>query len=236
MTSDRQSVFGPRRAPVWRAFGMLSSCLRPFWRRGPILSALRQTKFFRRRRFIVNKPLQLSLVASALVYALLVVLTVALSLFLPLFSDLETHQGSSFEAWETATNILFLHEKLWPPILFTLLAVCLHAVWISHKIAGPLYRFKQLFRSIASGVIPRTTRLRHGDLLHPEMEEINVMMAGLRERMEGLKSAQQELERALASSQQLLAGSPCPATATAMHELEQKVRSLHEQLEHLRLP
>jgi hypothetical protein len=156
----------------------------------PITTAV--GRLFRRRKYIVKRRLQFSLLILALSYALFLTFSVAALLFIPLTFQLNRLAPVSAEASHLADGILFLHGNYWPTVLIPLVIIALHSILTSHKVAGPLYRFSYVFNAVERGNIPKPIRLRKGDYLQDEMEEINRMLAGLRTRIEEIKSLQEE--------------------------------------------
>lgn len=51
----------------------------------------------------------------------------------------------------------------------------------THRVAGPLYRFRQVFRTIASGDLSLRVRVRDGDYLTQEADELDRMVVALRD-------------------------------------------------------
>jgi methyl-accepting chemotaxis protein len=60
------------------------------------------------------------------------------------------------------------------------LAAAAVTLFVSHKIAGPLYRFKQTFRELALGNWSNQVRLRKGDQLVEVASEFNQMITSVR--------------------------------------------------------
>ena len=160
---------------------------------GICLTAIR---FFGRRRlnFIVKSRMQFRLLTYAIAYITFFVFCLAAILFVPLILKLREADPMSQEAISTATGILYLHGKYWPAVLLPLGVIAVHSILTSFKIAGPLYRFNTVFRSMAKGRLPGPIRLRKGDYLKGEMEEINRMVSGLRERIEEIKAVHSDLD------------------------------------------
>jgi hypothetical protein len=130
----------------------------------------------RRRTFVVNRQLQFSILLTSLSYVLLLVVVVSTALFAPLVLQLSQPDKNSTETSDAALQILYLHETYWLPLLLTLLAIALHSVATSHRIAGPLYRFRRVCEAMASGVVPRPVTLRKGDKLKAELDAVNAML------------------------------------------------------------
>ena len=55
------------------------------------------------------------------------------------------------EGAELANQFLSLHERVWPAMLVALLLLGFHLVFFSHRIAGPLYRWRRLFSEVGAG-------------------------------------------------------------------------------------
>jgi methyl-accepting chemotaxis protein len=140
-------------------------------------------RFIKRRKFIVKRRLQYSLLILALSYALFFMFSVAMLLFIPNSIHLHQIDPTSAEASQLANGILFLHSKYWPTVLLPLAVIALHSILISHKIAGPLYRFSRIFAALEEGRLPRPEKLRKGDYLQDEMDQINRMVVSLRSRI-----------------------------------------------------
>jgi|WetSurMetagenome_2_1015567.scaffolds.fasta_scaffold182425_2 hypothetical protein len=163
----------------------------------PIKIAAR--RFIKRRKYIVKQRLQYSLLILSLSYALFFTFSVAALLFIPLTLQLNKLEPGSMEASPLAEGILFLHSYYWPSVLIPLVIIALHSILTSHKVAGPLYRFSHIFGAVERGNIPKPIRLRKGDFLQAEMEEINKMLISLRTRIEEIKNLQEEFRAELAA-------------------------------------
>lgn len=181
----------------------------------------------RRWRFIVDWRLQGSLCAHGLLYGLLVLGAVSVGIFMPLLWNL-SDAGPEQALDDQAVVMLYMHERFWWLALLCLVIVVLGAVKFSHRIAGPLVRYKRNLRLIADGKLPPPLRTRPGDYLQEEVACLNQAVAGITTRVESMQKAQallqaeleaaagrlprpalQELEPVLAASRQLQA---CLAT------------------------
>jgi hypothetical protein len=130
----------------------------------------------RRRTFVVNRKLQFSLLLTSVSYVVLLVVVVSTALFAPLVLQLSQPDRNSSETSDAALRILYLHETYWFPVLLTLLVIVLHSVATSHRIAGPLYRFRRVCEAMTAGVVPRPVTLRKGDHLRAELDAVNAML------------------------------------------------------------
>lgn len=77
-------------------------------------------------------------------------------------------------------------------ILFvTLLVLGVFGVFFLHRVAGPVYRFRQVFIRINEGKFPKFIRLREGDFFSETASEINRLVTKLRFDFEKLEKAKE---------------------------------------------
>jgi methyl-accepting chemotaxis protein len=97
---------------------------------------------------------------------------------------------NSREAHEIAVSVLYLHEHFWRVSVLSLAAVAIHSLLTTHRLAGPLYRFRQVIKSVTEGTLPGPGRLRRRDFFQPEMNMTNEMLESLRRRVSEIQEAQ----------------------------------------------
>lgn len=130
---------------------------------------------FQRRQLFVH-PVQYWFVITTLLYFACLLLTLYAVVFLPMALPLYDSSLSWEQHAEIATQFLELNGRIWPWLIITFLVLLLHSVYFMHRIAGPLYRFTALFRSIGTGQLHQRARLRKHDYLHREAEALNSML------------------------------------------------------------
>lgn len=149
-----------------------------------------------RWRLIVDRKLQGSLCAHGVLNGILVLTSVSIGIFLPLLWSLgDTDGASGFE--DQAVVMLYMHERFWWLALLCLVIVVIGAIKFSHRIAGPLVRFKRNLRLMADGKLPSPLRTRSGDFLQDEVACLNAAVAGLWARVESMQKAGAALQREL---------------------------------------
>ena len=150
-----------------------------------------------RRRHILVDSFQGRLVIFSFIYFFVILMTFAAVLFLPAMLDLSDAGTSWDQKQRASTQFLTLHTRLWPAVLvlFTLLAV--HSVVVSHRVAGPLYKFRKVFRSIADGDLSMRVAIRKNDYLTKEVDDINAMVTVLRTRIEEFSAMSRKATEAL---------------------------------------
>jgi methyl-accepting chemotaxis protein len=152
----------------------------------------------RRKKFLVDKSLQLSFVLMNLSYAMLLLIAMAVSLFVPLIFQINNLDAQSTEASDAAVNILYLHDRFWLPVLLTLILVTAHSLKTTHRIAGPLFRFRSVFASIEAGILPKPVKLRKNDFLDAELNAINRMLESLRSQVSEITRLAERLHESAA--------------------------------------
>ena len=139
--------------------------------------------FFQRRQLFVH-PVQYWFVVTTLLYFACLLITLYAVVFLPMALPLYDPAVSWEEHARIATQFLELNGRIWPWLIITSLVVFLHSIYFMHRIAGPLYRFTTLFRSIGTGQLHQRARLRKHDYLHREAQAFNTMLEHLENRIQ----------------------------------------------------
>jgi methyl-accepting chemotaxis protein len=130
---------------------------------------------------------QYRLLAVNFLYYCAIVAVVAVVLFLP--PMLQLRSATSFEEnAQVAVAFLFLHSRVWPALLLVLGLLAFHSVVVSHRIAGPLYRFQRVWTAMAEGDLSIRAKLRTNDYLKQEAEVMNEMIEALAARIRGVQA------------------------------------------------
>ena len=149
-----------------------------------------------KRRAIIVEGFQTQLVVTLVVWAGALLLVFAALLIGPLVWQLTRSTPSSREV-ELAAALLHLHERLWLPLAALFLGLGFVFMRVTHRVAGPLYRFRQVFARVESGDLTMRVRIREDDYLHQECRDLNAMIGGLRERACQAKASIAALRREL---------------------------------------
>lgn len=140
---------------------------------------------FRRRQYFVKKGFQSGFILK---FCLLVLAGIIISTgLLLIFSQgtlTSTFQNSRLVIQNTALAILpaMLLTNLITLALITLATIFV-VLFISHKIAGPLFRFEKELKIISEGDLSRDIRLRKKDQITDIAKSLNQMTASLREKL-----------------------------------------------------
>ena len=141
---------------------------------------------FRRTQFLIDR-FQTRILLLHLTYFLALILIFLSSVFLPLIFRLGRTGLPFDERHAVAEQFLSLHAHLWPAVLILLLLLGAHSVFISHRIAGPLVRFRKVLAAVTAGDLSVRLTLRRKDYLVKEAMQVEEMITSLRERIEEAK-------------------------------------------------
>lgn len=193
-----------------------------------------QNPHTQRRRLAFVHPIQARLLILPLTYTMMIALLLAIPVFRPLMQALDNPALSWQERAVVATDLLNLHARYWPWALGAVAVLtihCLHSLRVVHRIAGPLYRFKQLYREIGEGDLSIRATLRQHDYLTPEADLLNRMTAQLQARISTSKQAQTTLALDVERLKEAVAREHNPTLATLVQQTEQDLASLKESLD-----
>ncbi len=104
-----------------------------------------------RRRSLLVGRLQHRFLIFQVAYFLVFTAVFATVIFGPLVIDLLDKTTPSAERAAAAEQFLALHTRVWPALLVVLLLFGFHSLLISHRFAGPLFRFRRTFELVAGG-------------------------------------------------------------------------------------
>jgi methyl-accepting chemotaxis protein len=146
---------------------------------------------FWKRRILVNN-FQYRLLVGNFLYLASVVIAFVVVLFAPVVAILADDTVTLAQREVAAHQLLVMHERVWFAIPVVIALCILHAALVSHRIAGPLVRFKRILSDLAAGDLSVKVNIRRHDYLGPEAEVMAEMVAGLRERVGAIRDAYEQ--------------------------------------------
>jgi methyl-accepting chemotaxis protein len=90
---------------------------------------------------------------------------------------------------------LDVNKVLAAKIILYMAVVAIVAVFISHRLAGPIYRFERSTESVAQGDLTHRVQLRKGDELFDLQDRFNEMIESLQNRVLKDRSLAQRLSK-----------------------------------------
>ncbi len=125
-----------------------------------------------RLRLWIDREIQMRFVVYILLSLAIASAIVSIATFYTIWSDISDRiiKTGSLQQIYTASLHKFISMNIFLIILLAVLAT-LGMMLLSHKIAGPVYRIRQILKDLQEGKKPTFT-LRKGDALKPMLEEI----------------------------------------------------------------
>jgi methyl-accepting chemotaxis protein len=142
----------------------------------------------RRKQWVVYKNVQYKY--AVLTIALLVLYTVLLLavIFVPSFVLFVSDGIPSSARAEAANALKLLNRFMWPGIAAVILLFGMISIFITHKVAGPLFVIERMIRHISEGNFSARIKLRKGD----DLAEFEHAMNHMAENLENSLSALHE--------------------------------------------
>mgnify|MGYP001325922956 FL=1 len=137
-------------------------------------------KKFRRRNYLINKPLQF-IYSGIMIYLLLIgIIVVGVGTYYLTFNtiliELET-QGGLSQAYEMVKDInLLILKRVGTMLVIVLVFAFGLGVYYLHRIAGPVYRIEKTIREMAEGKKVEPIRLRKKDFFKSLAEAVNKLI------------------------------------------------------------
>lgn len=171
---------------------------------------------FQRRTVLIKRALQLKYIGMVFVSVLLASLIVGGDIYYTMARMVLAENPSMTPAVSQFNWIIMVKLALYLGLMLMI------SLYVSHRFAGPIYRFEKSAQIVASGDLTHRVSLRTGDELLELQEEFNGMVASL----QGL--VQKDRNLAARISERLTA-----AIKKAPDDLGEELRSLKMELEHL---
>lgn len=189
-----------------------------------------------KRRHILIDRFQYQLLLINLLYFFAILLIFSAALFLPLIIQLESKTLSFSEQEAVASQFLSLHARVWPALLITFLLFAIHSIFVSHRIAGPLMRFRNTFKAIAAGDLSGRVTLRKHDYLGNEADHLNEMIVGLRTKIKGIETQHREVRAVLSDLKGGIENGSAEDTNQTIAALGVQMQRLRECIDQFRMP
>ena len=134
----------------------------------------------RRSTIFIKKNLQLR-------YMVLIVLSVLCGLAIMTF-ELTATLSDLFDTYPVLVQPIYdefipIAASFFYKILIYLLFVVVISAFLSHKMAGPVYRFEQVCKAVAKGDFSQRVHLRKGDQFIELQDDFNAMMDRVEEEI-----------------------------------------------------
>lgn len=173
-------------------------------------------KRYRRTQKIVDAKFQLRLGLHLIGWLYLYVVVVAVAVNLPALKALLLSGGTDADYVEAIMAVRNFSRFVLVPLVVTFLAMAGHAIVLTHRIAGPMYRVKVVLREMAQRRFPERVTFRTKDFLHDVAEEMTTTTQALREDQQRMLRMNDETRTAARRLADLLRSGADPELLAAL--------------------
>lgn len=131
----------------------------------------------RRRTYLIKTGLQLRYMGIIITTMLMVAFGVGWTIYHTSWSQIANTQDLTIDKLADIFDAVNSTLVRW--IFVFVFVIAILSIFVSHKIAGPVYRLEETTRLIASGDLTGKIYLRHGDELQDLQEAFNMMSDSL---------------------------------------------------------
>ena len=156
-----------------------------------------------KKKYFIDKKLQTKYILLTVLLLLIYSMLFALILFTPYIFKFET--GATLEEKAAAARILLeLHKNVWPALGLVVAILGTVSIFVTHSIAGPIYRFKRDLAAVCAGNLDISFRLRKRDDLKDLAESLNMVITELRTCVNTIQEDQESKAACIADLETLV--------------------------------
>jgi HAMP domain-containing protein len=180
---------------------------------------------FTRKKYLIKPAFQLRLALTIFVYVVVYSAIFGFIIFFPLYTNLQS--SSSFEEQVRISEIaLYLHKRVWPALFIMAGLAGIHAIFYSHRLVGPVYRFEKMLGELIAGNYSIRIRIRKRD----ELRELEALLNRLAETLEVIKNDDLKLHSDLNSKLETIKAMGDAPGAGRQDEVRNAVQGLIDDL------
>jgi len=98
-----------------------------------------------------------------------------------------------------ANQFLILAQTVWPALALMIPAAAVFSIYLTHRLAGPLFRFEQTARELIRGNLALRIRLRKRDELHELAGLLNEVFDMLEQAFRDIRDSEAHVREVLSS-------------------------------------
>jgi HAMP domain-containing protein len=180
---------------------------------------------FTRKKYLIKPAFQLRLALTIFVYVVIYSALFGFIIFFPLYTKFQG--SSSFEEQVRISEIaLYLHKRVWPALFIMAGLAGIHAIFYSHRLVGPVYRFERMLDALIAGDYSIRIRIRKRD----ELREMEALLNRLAETLEVIKNDDLKLHSDLNSKLETIKAMGDAPGAGRQDEVRNAVQGLIDDL------
>lgn len=134
---------------------------------------------YKRRKYLIDRRLQAKYALLTILLLLVYTFLFAAILFIPQILGLVASNTIDEQA-KAARMLLNLHQSVWPSLGLVAVILSTTSIFVTHKIAGPVYRFRKVLSEVSAGNLEISIKLRKRDDLKDLAEDLNNVINELR--------------------------------------------------------
>ena len=173
---------------------------------------------FQRKTVLVKRALQLKYIGMVFLSVLVASLIVGGDVYYSLSRVMLTECPSASDSVAQFNGVLIVKVALYLGLMLLI------SLYVSHRFAGPIYRFEKSAQTVGGGDLTHRVSLRTGDELMELQEEFNGMVSGLQVLVQKDRNLVQRLSERLDEIARRL---PEPADGQRQELRELKVELAH---------
>ncbi len=193
---------------------------------------MEKQKRIKRTRYLVKTGFQLKYVGLILLFMFVVAWLVGVTIYYTGWFLMGEKLANVYPQGRLVAIMATINTRLAVRLLLITPLVILVSIFLSHKIAGPIYRIEKFLKSIANGDLSAKLRLRKNDELQDLADAINEMTNDLENRVNKLKGlvnmTNLELEKL-----KIALGMEAPDMNSVKAEVEDLAKSIKDLDDHL---
>jgi methyl-accepting chemotaxis protein len=129
---------------------------------------------YKRRKFFIDRQFQTKYVLLVIFMLLMYTIVFVGTLFIPQLLPLIFNSPHA-EQVKAAEILLLYHKHVWPAVFIVIPLFGVFSIFITHKIAGPVYRLKMKLEQMTAWNLDSRLSLRTGDDLQELADCVNVL-------------------------------------------------------------
>jgi len=142
-------------------------------------------KHQKRTKYFIHKRFQLQYLGLFLVLSILIIVMASATVYVSTYDVMKEKLENVYPQSELRPIIRQTNFALFRNLILLIPVIAVGSVYLSHKIAGPLYRIEKSIEQIAKGDLDLKVKLRKGDEFKEMAHALNHMISelkGIREK------------------------------------------------------
>ena len=162
----------------------------------------------------------------------MVVLVVFFAAMVFIFNQQVIRSGLSVvQKQEFASLMSSFANRMWPTMWILFVLMVIHVLYVTHKIAGPLYRIRSVLSYVGSGNLTARAKLRRGDYLTQDADAVNEMAGELDNRIGSMREEWVAASKALNGLEESIDGASRSEAKRRLEELKSHLGTWKESLD-----